>query len=1012
MALFLPCSLIFTACGNGEHLRLTLDEAEKKIIQSINNSNFTAYTSSYKNSSNEGTSSYYKNSGDTSTSYAVSKDKENVNYVTDLSFLAYKQGDKFYNAVMNINYDDTLNLYNVWNYTLEDYNNEYISSVASGYKLVKNLSAFLFIEGVTNINDTTGIATATKYIAMEKTDGYSVWYEKTNTKLDNDYLLPYFENIIRAQYVANNHSGLFVKFNFSETDEMVVYQQSSTNLFPAWVSCEKDAEITNSNLINVCKIAHKSNLTRQVDHYTGYFKMKYKKVIDVKDYQSLKTSLKDVIFVHEDSNDLYLDKQLTQQLTFETIANLTSNVVVAHIVESYYENEDNYYKVKEHVVYPNDMSEVPQINDVNLVIRAEKLKIDKTYYNLFINNSFKVAENLKQNSLIKNNTIFVDVYPYKLAVEQLYGSRAFEQTIDLDETDKNNFVIENRFTGIANSLTLDDVILYEKTTEEISMKNILVYHTFIWTVEENNLVSLEYFVEPYEQHLPRYNRYFDSLYSCEYSFNYGYTSSFTPNKTAQETLTQEEVTIKLANLYSDAMVEDIVLKNGEALNLADMPALSELNLPEDVEFDGWYEDKNCTIPAFANQEHKVAKYKADSNNTYYLYPKYINLPTLTINANGGTVIGNVTNDVSLSMALSGIRVYKKGYNFAGWYNDIELTSPVTSANYLTFNKNVYAKWEPIRKLTFVTQSDHHLGFEVLSLDGGTVTLPKAVERPGYILVGWKLGSSTQDDNIYTSEFDYSAGEEDITLYAQYEEGYQLDIYSTNWEYYNNSTTPTVEYRFNQCITVPKTQPDGYTFEEFYSEYLFENFGVDVSEDLDSCGYYYDQLATRPLVGWPTGNYYLYWIVKPKDTKNPENNLGKMVLDFGINGEEHTVEDLSLYFGDDANIVITEQNHVQLKLDYHKFYYLLANGYVDEEYNELIDLLKDNIKVSSNNKTLQIKGLFTGYNTEGIVPVFENAINAENMSYENGTSKIFKENGLPNTNDLLIYVQTEIVDYVN
>ena len=128
-----------------------------------------------------------------------------------------------------------------------------------------------------------------------------------------------------------------------------------------------------------------------------------------------------------------------------------------------------------------------------------------------------------------------------------------------------------------------------------------------------------------------------------------------------------------------------------------------------------------------------------------LYAHWAEGVTVSLHANEGHVSPN-TVTVLQGAAIGTLPIPERtGYTFVGWYQDSNLTTPVTSDTIVTKNTDFYAKW--IENLTISFNAD---GGEVSPTSKtispgsviGDLPIPSKI---GYDFVGWYI------DNTYTTE---------------------------------------------------------------------------------------------------------------------------------------------------------------------------------------------------------------------------------------------------------------------
>ncbi|MTA90273.1 MAG: hypothetical protein F2536_05110, partial [Actinobacteria bacterium] len=138
-----------------------------------------------------------------------------------------------------------------------------------------------------------------------------------------------------------------------------------------------------------------------------------------------------------------------------------------------------------------------------------------------------------------------------------------------------------------------------------------------------------------------------------------------------------------------------------------------------------------------------------------------NTYTITYDSNGGSSASNGTFTVGGS-GLTLPTVTRTGYTFAGWYEASDFSgSQLTSPYSPTQTRTVYAKWTAN---TYNVTYDEKGGSTVTDgtfTTGGSVELPSAPTRAGFIFGGW---SATDGGSAVSSP--YSPGvTSNITLYA-------------------------------------------------------------------------------------------------------------------------------------------------------------------------------------------------------------------------------------------------------
>ncbi len=109
------------------------------------------------------------------------------------------------------------------------------------------------------------------------------------------------------------------------------------------------------------------------------------------------------------------------------------------------------------------------------------------------------------------------------------------------------------------------------------------------------------------------------------------------------------------------------------------------------EFLGWYTAK--TDGTAVTSKTKVS---SDSSHTLYAHWKEADTYTITFNANGGTISGDSTMDVTANSKLGYLPVpTRSGYTFEGWYTSADGGNRVKKGDKFTSNKDItlYAHWD-------------------------------------------------------------------------------------------------------------------------------------------------------------------------------------------------------------------------------------------------------------------------------------------------------------------------------
>lgn len=114
-------------------------------------------------------------------------------------------------------------------------------------------------------------------------------------------------------------------------------------------------------------------------------------------------------------------------------------------------------------------------------------------------------------------------------------------------------------------------------------------------------------------------------------------------------------------------------------------AVPEAPTKEGSTFVGWFEDRSLTtlydftqVPKKSEQIKVYAKWK-------------INLYSISFETNGGPLVTGITQEFG-SIITPPINFTKEGAAFAGWFSDIDLTTPYIFTTMPANNFTLYAKW--------------------------------------------------------------------------------------------------------------------------------------------------------------------------------------------------------------------------------------------------------------------------------------------------------------------------------
>ena len=195
---------------------------------------------------------------------------------------------------------------------------------------------------------------------------------------------------------------------------------------------------------------------------------------------------------------------------------------------------------------------------------------------------------------------------------------------------------------------------------------------------------------------------------------------------------------------------------------------AEVNAPANPEktgysFQGWIPALPDTIPA---------------ENTTHTAHWAVNQYTITFDSNGGTELTAITAEYGSTLSTPAAPI-KTGYDFKGWYRDVDLTQPFSFTTMPAENLTLYAKWEQSSYLVtfqYIDENDvtHIIGTQTVG-HGGSATPPDAPTRPGY-----------RFDNTWDGS--YTGVTSNITVTAQYTSYLRLLTDITDLSDSNNLST--------------------------------------------------------------------------------------------------------------------------------------------------------------------------------------------------------------------------------
>lgn len=208
----------------------------------------------------------------------------------------------------------------------------------------------------------------------------------------------------------------------------------------------------------------------------------------------------------------------------------------------------------------------------------------------------------------------------------------------------------------------------------------------------------------------------------------------------------------------------------------------ELVLSDDIPQRDGYEFVGWTFSDVGNvaMYKPGGKYTIDAEITLYAVwtPKVY---SVTLNTNGGIInSGNVTSYIYLSGTVLPTDLYKSGYTFEGWYDNLDLIgNKITAITADEFGDKIYyAKWST-NPTAVVTYDYSFNGGETVTKNSASVEigtpadLSPVATKSGWSFVGWNT-----DANATTALKIYNVTG-NVTLYAIYKKTMKANFYSGN-----------------------------------------------------------------------------------------------------------------------------------------------------------------------------------------------------------------------------------------
>ena len=190
-------------------------------------------------------------------------------------------------------------------------------------------------------------------------------------------------------------------------------------------------------------------------------------------------------------------------------------------------------------------------------------------------------------------------------------------------------------------------------------------------------------------------------------------------------------------------IERISIEKGKILNVPKNPTR------ENAEFNGWFIDKELTIPY---------DFGSLVNESFTLYASWSVYNKITFNSNGGTKVENQYVKDGYNVSFSSTK--RDGYEFNGWFIDDDFKTPFDFSSVIFNDITLYANWIKYHKVIFETVGEIVISNQYIK-DGYNVSY-FVPPKNNSTFEGWYL------DKEFTKKFDFSSViTEDLILYARW-----------------------------------------------------------------------------------------------------------------------------------------------------------------------------------------------------------------------------------------------------
>lgn len=314
-----------------------------------------------------------------------------------------------------------------------------------------------------------------------------------------------------------------------------------------------------------------------------------------------------------------------------------------------------------------------------------------------------------------------------------------------------------------------------------------------------------------------------------------------------------DTTVKYPVTFYDGEAEltDLACKveeNGKIIKPADP-------VKEGYVFDAWY--KESTFDNKWDFENDIVA--ADTK----LYAKFlpeaeVTKYNVTFKSDENTVINTVTVKEGNSVGEPENPV-KDGYQFDGWYTDVNCTDKYDFNTVVSADLTLYAKW--LAKYTVLFDTDGGSTVESQTVvTGNKATKPTSTPtKKGYNFVGWYT------DNTYTTEFDFenTSITDNTTIYAKFEDASIIRLNG---------------YTFNKISTLEELTTGyyvigGYNEKANTNYYMGEISGGIFSADVTYKNYYGIKAENGKLLIQDLNDNYINLVAEKKvELSKPKKNI--------------------------------------------------------------------------------------------------------------------------------------------